>query len=89
MVKKVETIVTNILKQEPRARDNDEILCVLVWYNQIGHMIDQISIKDFFRKMADGKYYKAESIMRCRRKLQELHSDLRGSKYEKRRNRYR
>ena len=85
MVKKVETIVTNILKQEPRARDNDEILCVLVWYNQIGHMIDQISIKDFFRKMADGKYYKAESIMRCRRKLQELHSDLRGSKYEKRR----
>ena len=85
MIKKVEDIVTDVLKKEPRARDNDEILCVCVWFKQVGHRIQYMSLRDFFHKMADGKYHKAESIMRCRRKLQELHEDLRGKKYEKRR----
>ena len=85
MIKKVEDIVTSVLRDEVRSRDNDEILCVCVWYNQIGHQLDSLSAKEFLRKMASGDLYKAESIMRCRRKLQELHEDLRGSKYEKRR----
>ena len=85
MIKNVEDIVTDVLVKMPKARDNDEILCVCVWYHQVGHRIDHLSLQEFFHKMADGKYYKAESIMRCRRKLQELHSDLRGKKYEKRR----
>ena len=85
MLKKVEDIVMNVLKNEPRARDNDEILCVCVWYSQVGHKIDHMSLQDFFRKMAEGNYHKAESIMRCRRKLQEIHEELRGKKYEQRR----
>ena len=85
MIKKVEDIVTSILKDEPRSRDNDDILCVCVWYNQIGHQIEHLSAKEFLKKMASGDFYKAESIMRCRRKLQELHQDLRGKEYEKRR----
>ena len=85
MIKKVEDIVTDVLNKEPRARDNDEILCVCVWWHQVGHKMEYTTLKEFFHKMADGKYHKAESIMRCRRKLQELHPDLRGKKYEKRR----
>ena len=85
MIKKVEDIVIDVLTKEPKARDNDEILCVCVWFKQVGHKIQYMSLRDFFHKMAKGKYYKAESIMRCRRKLQELREDLRGLKYEKRR----
>ena len=81
MIKKVEDIVTSVLQDEPRSRDNDDILCVCVWYHQVGHKMEYTSLKEFFRNMAGGKYYKAESIMRCRRKLQELHVDLRGKKY--------
>tara|TARA_R100000808_G_C2118719_1_gene130571 strand:+ start:226 stop:567 length:342 start_codon:yes stop_codon:yes gene_type:complete len=85
MIKKVEDIVMNVLKDEPRARDNDEILCVCVWYSQVRHKVHHMSLLDFFRRMSKGKYYKAESIMRCRRKLQEIHKELRGKKYEQRR----
>ena len=85
MIKKVEDVVTSILKDEPKSRDNDDILCVCVWYHQVGHQIEWLSAKDFLKKMASGNLYKAESIMRCRRKLQELHSNLRGKEYEKRR----
>ena len=87
MIKKVEDIVTDVLKKEPRARDNDEILCVCVWFKQVGHRIQYMSLRDFFHKMADGKYHKAESIMRCRRKLQELDEGLRGDKYKYRQQR--
>ena len=85
MLKKVENIVTDVLKNNERARDNDELLCALVWRNQVGHRIDYLTVLEFLQKMASGKFHKAESIMRCRRKLQELHVDLRGRKYEERR----
>jgi hypothetical protein len=85
MIKKVEEIVTEILTNSEKARDNDELLCALVWRKQVGHRIDYLTVLEFLQKMAAGKFHKAESIMRCRRKLQELHEDLRGKKYEKRR----
>ena len=39
---------------------------------------------DFLKTLADGDLYKPYSITRCRRKVQELNSDLRGESYNKR-----
>ena len=47
--------------------------------------VDMTAVQ-FLQKMAIGKLHKAESITRCRRKLQELHLNLRGKKYEERKN---
>ena len=86
MILKVEENVRNILKKDERARDNDELLCASVWYKQAECGINDMTAVQFLQKMAIGKLHKAESITRCRRKLQELHPSLRGKKYEERKN---
>jgi hypothetical protein len=85
MLKKVEETVTKALQYVPESRDDDQILCAVIWRKQIKHQIETMSAIEFLTKMSQGKFYKPESIMRCRRKLQELHKDLRGKKYDQRR----
>ena len=84
MIKKVEDIVIDVLQNVPRARDDDQALCALVWRKQIAHNINNITLLEFLQKLAEGKYHKASSLIRCRRKVQELHEDLRGFMYDKR-----
>ena len=86
MILKVKEIVRNILEKDERAKDNDELLCASVWYKQAECEANDMTAVQFLKKMANGNLHKPESITRCRRKLQELHLNLRGKKYEERKN---
>ena len=85
MIKEVKQIVTNILKEDIRTRDNDDILLATVWWKQqLGTEIERLSAVDFLKRFSRGEFPKPEGVTRCRRKIQEMNPDLRGHKYEKR-----
>lgn len=77
-------LVKFILMRSPEARDNDNILLWIVWkkeYPIIDHNIE--AFKELFLSKA---LPSMESITRARRKLQEIHPNLRGKRYNERQN---
>ena len=78
----VKVTVTKILQDCPKARDSDDILCVKVWQQDKERL--SLDAVNFFDDFKAGRYTTAESITRSRRKLQELHIELRGEMYEHR-----
>ena len=85
-IKNKEFVVTDMLTKHPKARDNDSLLLAFVWVYQAGgkNYITDISMKDFILDFVDKKFAEAEGVIRCRRKLQEEHPELRGELYEQR-----
>jgi hypothetical protein len=81
-IKSASEIVKENLEKYPKARDDDRYLTMMVWY-------DDVSISDRFEVFSDkytkGEIFSADSITRARRKLQEIHPELRGNLYEDRR----
>ena len=79
-IKKYEKRVSVILLNKPKARDCDYVLYgfVLLAYNV---NINTLSTKDFLKGMHEKRYPSFEGVGRCRRKLQEKHSELRGTKW--------
>lgn len=79
-IKKYEKKVSVILLNKPKARDCDYVLYafVLLSYNVNIH---DLSTKDFLKGLHDKIYPSFEGVGRCRRKLQEKHTELRGTKW--------
>jgi hypothetical protein len=78
-------LVEKILRQHPEYRDDDYRLIAYVLYIHGGEKkLEQISALEFLQNFAAGKYPHPESIRRMRAKLQEQYPELRGNKYEKR-----
>tara|TARA_Y100000593_G_C4236414_1_gene299784 strand:+ start:453 stop:851 length:399 start_codon:yes stop_codon:yes gene_type:complete len=75
--------VSTFLTKCPPLRDNDERLMANIWSKYMGN-IEYLNAKDILTMLARGELPSYESISRCRRKLQELHPELRGEKWEKR-----
>jgi hypothetical protein len=78
--------VKDLLHRHPTVRDSDDRLIALLWHFQA---IDQTDINKlhadaFLRMLYHGKFYSAEAITRCRRKVQEENPELRGQNYLKR-----
>jgi len=85
MIKNVEEKVKNILVKHPDTRDNDQMLVSLMWFYHLGKQnVKDMNAWDLLTKLSKNKLPNAESIMRCRRKLQEHNKDLRGDKYDSR-----
>ena len=80
--KKIQDIVEKSLHDDVRARDNDMRLTALIWHEELGVLRDKCM--PLLKLIAYNKVTNFESISRCRRKLQELHPDLRGDKYKAR-----
>ena len=80
--KKIQDIVEKSLQDDVRARDNDMRLTALIWHKELGVLRDKCM--PLLELIAYNKVTNFESISRCRRKLQELHPDLRGAKYKAR-----
>lgn len=77
--------IKTILERDARMRDNDELLIAFVWYYEIPEDRRQsMSAWDFLAGYSKRKFTSAESIRRCRAKLQEMHPELRGDNYDKR-----
>jgi len=75
-------IVKNLLTNHPHLRDNDNKLLANVWYQSIIPLEE--AWLDFLALIASGDLPSSESIRRCRQKLQELNSELRGELWDKR-----
>lgn len=79
---KVKPIVVDVLKNNEEARDYDNIMLFAVWDKQYTKEINNYS--ELKRLVLDGILSTPETIRRTRAKLQEIHPELRGKLYAKR-----
>jgi len=81
--------VEDILRKYPQAKDNDNILVALYWWEELEnnpHQIDREKFKYFLQYFREGNVTMPETITRARRKLQNDKKTLRGDKYNERHN---
>ena len=74
-------VVNQVLLEYPLTRDNDDLL-VLMTLSKLG-LDHNMSFADYVLQEAKN-YPSFETITRCRRLLQDIHSELRGSKWYER-----
>ena len=81
----IKDTVETILRQAPATRDNDNLLILKVWAQQNPKLRESTAqFWDFAKMFIEGKYASTESIRRVRQKMQEIHPELRGKKYQAR-----
>lgn len=81
-IRKIIPTVTHLLKADADARDDDNLMCALVW--QFQGAKPNMKFKEFRKKLIMGELATPESITRSRRKRQEKYPELRGKFYEER-----
>jgi hypothetical protein len=77
-------LISKWLMTSPETRDNDNYLCALIWHDEAkekGLLNDALS---FLMAYSRGGFTPAETITRSRRRAQELYPELRGIKYNHR-----
>ena len=81
-------VVANILQRYNSTKDSDGALIATFYLNEIGgkDILKSMSAYDFLKILSEDKLTPASTIIRVRRKLQEVYIDLRGKKYEDRMN---
>ena len=88
--KSLQSIVRGVLTDSPKSRDCDRLLCANIWWKQMGRY-ESSGIGDqdqgFLTMYVEGDLSTADSITRCRRKLQEEDKTLRGDKWYERKGR--
>lgn len=78
-MKKVKELVLELLKEFPKSRDCDFYLCTRFWTIK-----ENAIYSKFLDNFEYGLHTNPATIIRARRKLQLIHHELRGLKYEKR-----
>lgn len=81
--------VLALLRENPKYRDSDEALIARIWSDAVGghKATTGISMYEFLKMYVDGKdskFVPAESIRRCRQRIQEKLPETRGEVYLKR-----
>lgn len=84
----IQETVEKLLRDNVAYRDNDKLLWARLVQDSLGgvQMIQVMSAYELLRKFTKGELPSYESISRARRKVQELHKELRGTNYEERQN---
>lgn len=81
----VKTLVRKFLVLDERTRDNDALLCAMIWWKELkAKNMTEISAFDFFKIYATNTLTNYESVRRCRAKIQEEEPSLRGKTYKER-----
>lgn len=70
--------VLKLLNEDPRTRDSDELLTALIWHKETDRTLTSF---EWLLKYSRKEFTSAESIRRCRQKLQEEFPGLRGKSY--------
>lgn len=87
-IKKIGDLVEKLLREDKRYRDSDKKLSAKIWANQYGGVdkLKNMTAFDFLCEYVKDNTFliSQESIGRARRKVQEENADLRGEKYDKR-----
>lgn len=74
-----------LLDKYEHLKDSDQKLIATFWYHEIGGAnFSAMTAHDLLKKFSEGKLTSAESIRRCRQKLQEENEHLRGKMYNQR-----
>ena len=79
-MKKFDLVKSQLVIDE-RTRDNDNLLLSKIWYREFKIIDNTNDLVNFFIALSDNKLSSAESIRRCRQKVQEIHPELRGESY--------
>jgi hypothetical protein len=74
--------IFKLLQDHKHLRDDDYKLIANIWHSEL--KVLGVQHDKALATYAQGKLTAAESITRCRRKLQEMHGNLRGEKYMQR-----
>ena len=81
-------IIERQLRDKPELRDSDNKLVARIWYNHIENRspipVSAMSATDLLIGIGNNELPGWSSIVRVRRKIQQLNPDLRGKKYQKR-----
>jgi hypothetical protein len=78
--------VKSLLEEFPHLRDSDERLIASFWFFQIGeNKFESLSARQLMNMYVSNQLQSAETIRRCRAKLQEDNISLRGKSYQSRR----
>ncbi len=83
----IHDMVYSLLMEDPRTRDDDNLLCVIIWsrlYKKLGLDVREEKAYDFLLTYLNNKLVSADTITRARRKLQEENILVRGAKYAER-----
>lgn len=72
-------LVIKLLTEFPHLRDDDNKLIATIWKREL--KTKDLTAIDFLQLYANKVLTNAESIVRCRRKVQEIFPKLRGIKY--------
>jgi len=82
---KIKDLVHSFLIEYPETRDNDNLLQLKIWGEQMPELRSKLTtFWDFALIYKNGKLASSESIRRTRQKYQEKYPELRGEKYKKR-----
>lgn len=83
---KIKERVKNLLERLDYCREDDNRLIANIWLSDAGGVkaVANMMAMDFLSEIAKGNLTSAESIMRCRRKIQEEIPELRGKNYRAR-----
>jgi len=76
--------VKKLLQSDSRLRESDRKLMSRVWYDDLinkGYNIDFMTVKEFLTLLSMNGLTSYESTTRARRKVMELHAELRGTGY--------
>tara|TARA_R110000824_G_scaffold109467_1_gene257041 strand:- start:3763 stop:4185 length:423 start_codon:yes stop_codon:yes gene_type:complete len=86
--KNITNKVEFLLRERPELRDSDNKLVARIWYEHIKNTnpvpVDKITAVNLLMAIGQGELPAWSSIVRCRRKIQELNEGLRGKLYEQR-----
>lgn len=75
--------VESLLQSKPHLKDNDNLLLANIWASEVEEMgIDPAKVSVFLALYGLGYLSNAESIRRCRQKLQQENPELRGNNYK-------
>ena len=75
--------VESLLQSKPHLKDNDNLLLANIWESELKEMdIDPAKVSVFLALYGLGHLSNAESIRRCRQKLQQENPELRGNNYK-------
>lgn len=89
-LKPIKDVVERFLNNVPHLRDDDFRLIATIHEKEVKEIkpeavdLHKISAYEYLLRFSQGQFTSPEAICRCRRKLQELQTRLRGKKYHQR-----
>jgi hypothetical protein len=79
--------VAAILVAHPQTKDDDKLLLPIYWMDEMKeHNLDPLKMTGWnvLKEISNGILTNADYVCRCRRRLQQLHPEYRGAKYNAR-----